>query len=93
MQRKKSFRHESLQDRKTIRKLLQAITDGLQQGKLSFCDEEGTIQMTPKDLLHLKVTAVKDGGNNRVTLRIHWHDASEEEMRSKKLSINKKEKY
>jgi len=91
MQRKKSFRHESLQDRKTIRKLLQAVTDGLQQGKLSFSDEEGSIQMTPKELLHLKVTAVKDGENNRVTLRINWHDASDQEMRSKKLTVNKKQ--
>ena len=92
MQRKQSFRHESLQDRKTIRKLLEAVTDGIQQGELRFDDGEGAIQMCPKELLHLKVSAVKDGGNNRVTLRIQWHDASEKEMRGKKLTINEKEK-
>jgi len=92
MQHKKSFRHESLQDRKTIRKLLQAITEGLQQGKLSFSDDDNAIQMEPKDLLHLKLTATKDGGNNRVNLRISWRDASEKELRNKKLTVNKKGK-
>ncbi|MDX8413445.1 MAG: amphi-Trp domain-containing protein [Mariprofundales bacterium] len=92
MQHKKSFRHESLQDRKTIRKLLQAVTEGLQQGKLSFSDDDGAIQMTPKDLLHLKLTATKDDGNNRINLRISWRDASEKEMRDKKLTVNKKGK-
>jgi len=92
MQHKKTFRHESLQDRKTIRKILQAVTDGLQQGKLSFSNDDGTIQMVPKDLLHLKVTATKDGGNNRVNLRISWRDESEEELRDKKLTVNKKGK-
>ncbi|MDQ6964704.1 MAG: amphi-Trp domain-containing protein [Mariprofundales bacterium] len=90
MQNKKSFRHESLQDRKTIRKLLDAITDGLQQGRLSFSSEDGTIQMEPKELLHLKISAVKDGGNNRVSLRISWHDESEQELRNKKITINKR---
>ena len=81
-QSKNSFRHESLQDVKTIQELLKSITKGLSKGKLTFSDEDGEISMEPDGLLNLKVTATQDDGRNRVNIRITWQ--AEEKIKQKK---------
>ena len=73
-QQKTGFRHESLQDTETIQELLKSITKGIAKGKLSFSDEEGEIVMNPEGLLNLKLTATKEEGRNRLTLRVTWQD-------------------
>lgn len=86
-QSKNSFRHESLQDAKTIQELLKAITKGIAKGKLSFSDEDGEIIMEPEGLLNLKVTASQDESRHRLNIRITWQ--AEEKVKQKKpLSVN-----
>ncbi len=87
LQRKNRFRHESLEDSKTIQAYLKAITKGLQQGTLSFADDEGEIAMTPNGLMKLKVVASKEGSRNRVDLRISWDD-DEAPVSSGTLRVN-----
>ncbi len=81
-QNKQSFRHESLQDRKTIQAILKAITKAIGKGRLTFSDEDGEIVLEPEDLLNLKVTASQDDMRNRITVRITWQ--REEKVKSKK---------
>ena len=57
---KTSFRHESLQDSKTIRNILKSISNGLSEGKLTFSDDEDEIIMEPEGLLNLKLTATQE---------------------------------
>jgi len=71
-QSKNSFRHESLQDTKTIQEILKAITKGIAKGQLSFSDEDGEILLQPEGLLNLKVTASQDETRHRINLRITW---------------------
>jgi amphi-Trp domain-containing protein len=86
-QNKNSFRHESLQDAKTIQDILKSITEGVAKGKLIFSDEEGEIVMEPEGLLNLKVTATKDETRHRLNIRITWQ--SEEKVKQKKpLLVN-----
>jgi len=85
-QSKNSFRHESLQDTKTIQEILKSITKGIAKGKLSFSDEDGEIIMEPEGLLNLKVTANQDEARHRLNIRITWQ--SEEKVKQKKpLSV------
>ena len=86
-QDKNSFRHESLQDAKTIQEILKAITKGLAKGKLSFSDEDGEIVMEPEGLLNLKVTANQDESRHRLNIRITWQ-AEEKVQQKKPLSVN-----
>lgn len=79
---KLSFRHESLQDAKTIKGILKALTDGLASGKLSFSDADDSIELQPRGLMNLKITAVQEDNMNRVSIRITWQ--SEEKTRSNK---------
>jgi len=85
-QSKKSFRHESLQDAKTIQKILKSVSKGLAKGKLSFSDDDGEILMEPEGLLNLKVTATQDEAAHRINLRISWQ-AQEPVKKKKRLAV------
>ena len=84
-QGKNSFRHESLQDKRSIKKILKAVTAGIGKGKLTFSDEDGVLEMEPEGLLNLKLKAERDETRNRVTIRITWQ--TEHKVTSKKLSV------
>ncbi len=85
-QNKNIFTHESLQDAKSIQDILKAVTKGLAKGKLSLSDEDGEVLLTPKGLLNLKVSARSENGNNRLDLRISWHD-EEKVVEKKNLKV------
>ena len=83
MRDKNSFRHESLQDAKTIAELLKSITKGIGKGKLTFSDEDGEIVLEPEGLLNLKVTAEKEDMRHRLTVRVTW--SPQEQPKTKKV--------
>jgi amphi-Trp domain-containing protein len=87
-QNKDAFRHESLQDKKTIRKLLASITDGLEKGELTFSDGGEEFVMTPDGLLHLKLKASKEDGRNRITICVTWQEQSAVKSGKKSLKVN-----
>lgn len=89
---KSRFQHESLQDCKSVKGLLQAITDGLSKGRLQFSDESGHIDMAPQGLLHLKVRASKEDGKNSLKLSVQWQENSDKAPVKKTLKVNKKSK-
>lgn len=73
MQHKSEFRHESLQDGKSIQKLLEAISKGLGKGKLEFTDDEGELELEPKGLLDLKITVKEDETRHKLDIRVSWN--------------------
>lgn len=83
-QGKKGFRHESLQDPASIRKIIEALSDGFEKGRVSFSDEEDEIVMEPKGLLHLKLSATQDENQRRINIRITWQ---EEDLQVKKRPL------
>ena len=84
---KNSFRHESLQDKKTIQEMLKAVAKGIAKGKLSFGDDDGAIVMHPEGLLHLKLTADEDDNRHRLNIRITWH-TQQKDLKKKSLDIS-----
>ena len=84
---KKSFRHQSLQDEKSIQDILQAITSGIAKGKITFSDEDEKIVMRPEGLLDLKVTASQEENRNRFNIRISWQVDDSSEKKKKSLSV------
>ena len=81
-----SFRHESLQDAKSIKSLLRAIERGLADGEITLKDEEGKLVLTPEGLLRLKITASHEEDRQKLTIRISW--ALAQEISEKHLSIS-----
>ena len=86
---KNSFKHESLQDSKSIQDILKAVTKGIAKGELVFNDDEGEITLQPEGLMALKVSARQEDGHNRLDIRIRWH-SEEKAIESKPLQVNKR---
>jgi amphi-Trp domain-containing protein len=84
---KKSFRHQSLQDEKSIQNILKSITSGIARGKITFSDEDEKIVMRPEGLLDFKVTANQEENRNRFTIRISWQVEDVGEKKKKSLSV------
>ena len=72
LENKQRFRHQSLQDSKSIQEMLDAIAQGIAKGELSFSDQDGEIRMHPQGLLDLKVTASEEDSRHRLEIRIAW---------------------
>ena len=85
--RKKSFRHQSLQDETSIQDILKSITSGIAKGKITFSDEDEKIVMRPEGLLDLKVTAAQEDNRNRFNIRISWQVEDDGEKKKKSLSV------
>lgn len=84
---KRSFRHQSLQDTKSIEDILKAVTSGIAKGKITFSDEDEKIVMRPEGLLDLKVTATQEDNRNRFNIRISWQLEENREKKKKSLSV------
>ena len=84
---KRSFSHQSLQDRKTIQDILKSVTGGIARGKVVFSDEDDKIVMRPEGLLELKVTATREENRNRFSIRVTWQDDVAAEKKKKTLSV------
>ena len=85
--RKKSFRHQSLQDEKSIQDILKSITSGIAKGKITFSDEDEKIVMRPEGLLDIKITASQEENRNRFNIRISWQVDDSREKKKKSLSV------
>ncbi len=85
--RKRNFRHQSLQDQKSIQDILKSITSGIAKGKITFSDEDDKIIMRPEGLLDLKVSATQEENRNRFNIRISWQVDEDTENRKKRLSV------
>ena len=84
---KRSFRHQSLHDAKSIEDILKSITSGIARGKITFSDEDEKIIMRPEGLLDLKVTATQEENRNRFNIRISWQVEGDGEKKKKSLSV------
>lgn len=69
------FHHSSLQDADSVVELLQALTKGLNSGKLQLSDEDAAVVLRPKGLLEVVIDADDEAGINTLNLRIRWNDA------------------
>ncbi len=73
-QEKKTFIHESIEDRASIREILKAITQGVKKGKLNFSDSDGEVTLNPDGLLRLKVSATQSDEQNQLSIKVSWQN-------------------
>jgi len=72
-----SFRHDSIQNRKSIKALLEAITKGIGKGELTLGDGDDEIVLHPDGLITVRVRAERSNGANRIDLRMTWTETAE----------------
>ncbi|MBK1635774.1 amphi-Trp domain-containing protein [Rhodovulum adriaticum] len=71
------FAHESLQDRKTIKTLLTALSKGFGKGRLTLGDDDREMVLETADLMTLRITAEREDGACQVTLKVTWNDPAQ----------------
>jgi len=76
------FRHESMQDRKTIKTLLAALTTGIGAGEITLSDGDKDLVLPVEGLMTLRIKADRQDGACRVDLRISWTEDSDTESTS-----------
>ncbi len=74
------FRHESLQDRESIGKYLNALSDGFLNGKLQFSWKDKRLVLEPQSLIKFDIETKKKDGEVKMILRFRWEQASESSM-------------
>ncbi len=89
MKRNNRFSHESLQNEKTIKVLMEALSNGLAKGKVVLEDENDSMILEPKGLLKLKISANQDEDRSRITVRISWK-GEENIPKGKSIKIHSK---
>jgi amphi-Trp domain-containing protein len=72
------FRHESVQDRQSIVKYLQAITAGIEQGQLELGTSEHSLRLDPSGMLELQVRAKRKGGRVKLGIKLYWREDDDE---------------
>jgi amphi-Trp domain-containing protein len=87
-QNKKSFRHESLQDQQSILKILAAVTEGLEKGRLVLSDENDEIVLSPQGLLQLKLSAAQEDNRYSFSLKVSWQTEDEKITKKNILHIS-----
>jgi len=86
----RTFKHESLQDRKTIKKILKSIIRGVGKGVISFRDGDRQFEMKPQGLLHFKLAASQQRERNRLVIEISWQSKKRGLKKESILSISSK---
>lgn len=72
------FRHESVQDRQSIVKYLEAITAGIEQGRLDLGTVEHNLTLEPGGVLELQVRAKRKGGRVKLGIKLYWREDDDE---------------
>jgi amphi-Trp domain-containing protein len=74
------FRHESLQDKESIGKYLNALSDGFLNGRLHFSWQDKQLLLEPQSLIRFELETKKEDGEVKMSLRFRWEEPSESSM-------------
>jgi amphi-Trp domain-containing protein len=66
------FKHESLQDSKSIADYLKSLLEAIEAGHLELQDDDGQLTLHPSGLLGLELRAQRRGGHARLVLALSW---------------------
>ncbi|MBN2754376.1 MAG: amphi-Trp domain-containing protein [Candidatus Goldbacteria bacterium] len=69
---KDEFEYESLQDKESLIKYLDALKDGFMQGKIILGSGDKKIILEPAELLNLEVRARRKGRSIKLSLKCWW---------------------
>ncbi len=70
----KVFKHESLQDGKSIEAYLRAIAEGLAAGRLRLASNDREVELEPHDLLRFRVDARRGSYRSGLVIRVSWRE-------------------
>jgi len=79
MAESKKFSHESIQDSRSIKELLQSLMEGLENERIVLSSDSSEIELHPEDLLKFSVRAERKGNSSKIELKIKWQHKRDSE--------------
>ncbi|SOH92226.1 amphi-Trp domain-containing protein [Monaibacterium marinum] len=71
------FTHESLEDAKTIKTLLTALSKGFSKGQMTLGDGDKELVLDTGGLMTVRIKAQREDGQNQFNLRVSWTDPAQ----------------
>lgn len=78
MSNEKKFIFDSLQDAESVGIFLEAITDGMRNGRILLSSANEQIEMQPRGLLTFSLRAKRKGSSNKISFKVEWKDRQED---------------
>jgi amphi-Trp domain-containing protein len=66
------FKHESLQDSKSIGQYLRALIEGIEAGRVDLSDDNGEVVLHPTGLVGFELRAKRRGNHSKLQLKLTW---------------------
>ncbi len=70
----REFRHESLQDGRSLTAYMEAIKAGFINGTLTLKDDTGEIVVHPSGLIRLQIDTTRKRDRVKMVLRLEWKE-------------------
>ncbi|MBF0471411.1 MAG: amphi-Trp domain-containing protein [Gammaproteobacteria bacterium] len=86
--RLRRFTHESIQDQHSITAILDALSRGMEQGKLSFSEKGGKLTLRPEGLLTIKASGEDEEAFQRIKIQIRWFKKGKRSKQQKRLKLS-----
>lgn len=72
MGHEQKFTFESYQDRQTVQNYLRALLDGMESGRLLLTSGEQEMELSPTEVLKVKIKASDKDGGGKLGIKISW---------------------
>jgi amphi-Trp domain-containing protein len=86
-----NFRHESLQNTRSIIAYLDALREGFRRGTLTFSDPHGEIDLHPNGIVRMEVHADQKRERSKLVLTFEWKERTSGRSRSWPLVVKAQE--
>ena len=74
METHKDFQHESIEDRESIIKYLQTLSDGFLKGRIEFRSGQDNIVLEPSSLIQIEIKVKNHNRKSKLSVKFVWKD-------------------
>jgi len=74
METHKDFEHESIEDRESIIKYLQTLSDGFSKGAIEFRSGQDSIILEPSGLIQIEIKVRNNNRKSKLSIKFFWKD-------------------
>lgn len=74
MESQKDFQHESIEDRESIIKYLQTLSDGFRKGRIEFRSGQDSIVLEPNNLIQIEIKVRNSNRKSKLSIKFLWKD-------------------
>ena len=74
MENEQDFQHESVEDKESLVKYLQTLSDGFLKGRIEFKSGQDKIILTPRGLIQIELEVKSRNKKSKLSMKFSWKD-------------------